>query len=231
MRHDRLVHRLGHKKTLSSFSRFGVAQDYISPITKSTSYANVQSKLIRSRHVFVGRAEASIRQRMIEALEEHSESPAPAQSHIRRSSTFVSTSRQYHDNLVRSQAPPLGSYNPKYSVLQRASPSPSFSRASERWPVHVSSSPESTQRCSRVRNPGRKRIRLPGLSFAKQMRRADFVDPKKGPHERRFMMVANSSFDSAQVHSFDSYASRTDLFPLPPHQPDYDPKYDFVRPK
>ena len=235
MRHspEHPFNRLDQTQMPPSFSRIGVTNDFINPIFKSENFSDVQSRLRSNRHLFIGRKPRTpISIRVGRALEaeplkiETEEQPRP-----RYSSTFVSTSREYHQRLQRPQAPPLGCYYPKYDVMLRGSPSVKFPKADTlRNPVGnrcKSEEPKMTCQCSKIISK-KTLLHLPGVSFDKQMKRADFVDPRKGPHERRFMMEVNSSFDSTQVHSFKSYAPRNELFPGPDYSPDYDPKYDFV---
>lgn len=150
----------------------------------------------------------------------------------RGTSSFCAVGREQLSNRNRSETPPPGCYFPQFDYLLAKSPRIIFSRAKP-VPAPAGLTFPSQYPCQRhnksFTSVDHTTSRFRGIPFGKQTERPKFIDPRKGPNEKRFLLLKESKGRGRKVHAFGAYSPRRELFRLPTYAPDYyTPKYDFL---
>lgn len=214
-----------------SWSRMALVIDRIQPTSRINEYSAVPSRaftpkpLLAPDDLSLGlgeRVELALKQE--EELMERTEERETG----RGTSSFVSVGREQLDNRNRSETPPPGSYFPQFDYLQTKSPRIIFSRAKP-TPAPISLPSCSCKRHNKSFTTADQTSKFPGIPFGKQTARPKFIDPRKGPNEKRFILLKDTRGRGRKVHAFGAYSPRRELFRLPTYAPDYySPKYDFL---
>ena len=222
----------GHRP---SWSRMALVIDRIQPTSRAEEYRAVPSRAFTFRFVLThDDLSLKLGQRVDLALrqEEELEGRTELRETARGTSSFSAVGREQVGNRNRSETPPPGSYFPQFDYLLAKSPRIIFSRAR---PVpapagHTFPASDGCQRHNKsFTSVEHTSSKFRGIPFGKQTERPKFIDPRKGPNEKRFILLKESRGRGRKVHAFGAYSPRRELFRLPTYAPDYySPKYDFL---
>ena len=207
--------------------------DRIQPTSRPEEYSAVPSRAFTPKPVLhPDDLSLKLGQRVELALkqeEEESGSRLDPRELSKGTSSFIAVGREKLSLRNRSETPPLGSYFPQFDYLLAKSPRIVFAKA-KATKTHATAHTLQIS-CQRHNQSfaSAEHTRYKGVPFGKQTDRPDFVDPRKGPNEKRFILLRETRERGRRAHAFGAYSPRRALFRLPTYAPDYyKPKYDFL---